>query len=106
MLAITPGWNHTVPYPGRSPWRFLVVCPPLEKIASALSYFLIFFRRRLLESVHGGLVVQKDPGGVGVPPLMTQRMLVFNRTDCRHLTEQQAPIVGVIPPVLPDRQID
>ena len=32
MLAMTPGWNHTVPYPGRPPWKFVVVIPPLEKI--------------------------------------------------------------------------
>ena len=50
MLATPPGWNHTVPYPGRSPWRSVVVRPPVEKFSSDLSYFLVFFRRRLFEN--------------------------------------------------------
>ena len=47
MFAMPAGWNHTVTYPRRSPWRFVVVHPPVENIASALSDFLMFFRRHL-----------------------------------------------------------
>ena len=45
ILAISTGWNHTVPCPRRSPRRFVVFRPPVEKISSALSDFLIFFRK-------------------------------------------------------------
>ena len=44
-----PCWNRIVPYNRRSPWRFEVVCPTVDNIASALLYFLMFFRRRLFE---------------------------------------------------------
>ena len=50
MLAIPPGWNYTVPYPGRSPQRLVVVRPPVDKISSDLSDFLMFFRRHLFEN--------------------------------------------------------
>ena len=36
MLAMSPEWIHTVPYPGRPPWRSVVVRPPVEKFSSAL----------------------------------------------------------------------
>ena len=49
MLEIPPGWNHTVTYPGKSPWGSVVIRFPVEKIASDLSNFLMFFRRRLFE---------------------------------------------------------
>ena len=50
MLTMPPVCNHTVPCPGRSPWRSVVVYPLVEKIASDLSNFLMFFRRRLFEN--------------------------------------------------------
>ena len=107
MLAIPPGWNHTVPYPGRSSWRSVVVIPPVDKIASDLLYFLYVLQETYVqEHVHGRLVAKEDIGGFDVTHLLTQRVLLFNRSTCCHLTEHQATIVGVVPPVFPDCQIN
>ena len=59
-----------------------------------------------LEDSHGWLVVKEDPHGIGVLHWPTQRVVVLNRGTCRHLIEHQAFIIGVVPPVLPNRQID
>ena len=51
MFVMPTGWNHTVLYPDRYPWRFVAVLPPADNISSDLSDFLMFFMRRLFEKM-------------------------------------------------------